>query len=65
MALRGLEPMPADARTWLVVLAILALAGTLAQGALGSDAPARGTSKPKRKAARQSDAAPAAATAAD
>lgn len=65
MALRGLEPMPADARTWLIVLATLALAGTLAQGALGSDAPAQGSSKPRRKAPRRADPAPAAAAAAD
>jgi hypothetical protein len=34
LATHGIEPMPGDARAWLVVLATLALAGTLAQGVL-------------------------------
>jgi hypothetical protein len=41
LALHGLEPMPADARVWLVVLAVLALVGVVAQAKLGmSTAPA-------------------------
>lgn len=59
MALRGLEPMPADARTWLMVLAAIALAGTLAQGALGVDAPR--AAKPRRATDRAPTASPATA----
>lgn len=42
LALRGIEPMPDDARAWLVCVAVLALAGTAAQGAL---APGRGPAR--------------------
>lgn len=61
MALRGFEPMPADARTWLVVLATVAVAGTLAQGALRADA--TGPKRPRRASDRAPSASPA--TAAD
>ncbi len=61
LALRGLEPMPADARTWLVALAAIAFAGTLAQGALGADAPRAARPKARRAADRAPGAAPAAA----
>jgi len=61
LALRGLEPMPADARTWLVVLAAIAFAGTLAQGALGADTSRAAKPRARRAAERGPGAAPAAA----
>lgn len=62
LATHGHEPMPGDARAWLVVLASLALAGTIAQGALSPATPAARTATAKRtaKAAPPASASPAA-----
>jgi hypothetical protein len=52
LALHGLDPMPPDARVWLVTLASLAVVGTIAQSALGAGA------KPAPKARRSEKSAP-------
>ena len=50
LALHGHEPMPADARAWLVTLAVLALVGTVAQARIGAAvATAPRTVAPKRE----------------
>lgn len=56
LSLRGLEPMPDDARAWLVCMAVLAIAGTVAQGALSPAGNAR------RAARRAAGTVPAAGT---
>lgn len=59
LSLRGLEPMPDDARAWLVCMAVLALAGTVAQGALSAAGTARRA--PRRATGQSAATAPAAA----
>jgi hypothetical protein len=62
LALHGQEPMPDDARAWLVTLGAVAALGTFAQSRLGGAAPAKRASRPKPAAkAAASDAAAAAA----
>lgn len=61
LALHGHEPMPDDARAWLVALAALAALGTLAQSRFGGASPGR-AARPRRAASAPSGgAAPAAA----
>lgn len=57
LAMHGYEPMPTGARGWLLVLASLALLGTLAQAALSSgkgSAKAKGSTSPRHAANKQS-----------
>lgn len=60
LALRGAEPMPDDARAWLVSVAALAVAGTVAQGALAPGR--RGTGRPAASPAATAARTAAAAT---
>lgn len=46
LALHGYEPMPADARVWLVTLAVLALLGVITQSVLGAAPPRTRKVKP-------------------
>jgi len=62
MALHGFEPMPDDARAWLVTLAAIAALGTVAQWKLGGaprKAKARSSPKPASPAATASEPAAA------
>lgn len=60
MALHGFEPMPDDARAWLVTLAAIAALGTVAQWKLGG---APGTPRKAKARSRPKPASPAATTA--
>jgi hypothetical protein len=65
MALHGFEPMPDDARAWLVTLAAIAALGTVAQwklgGAPGTPRKAKARSRPKPESPAATTAEPAAA----
>ncbi len=64
-ALHGFEPMPDDARAWLVTLAAIAALGTVAQwklgGAPGTPRKAKARSRPKPESPAATTAEPAAA----
>ena len=62
LALHGREPMPDDARAWLVALAAIAAIGAFAQSRLGGAAPA--ARAPRRKPAAGAAASGASAAAA-
>ena len=47
LAMHGHEPLPHDARSWLITIASLALAGTIAQSYLGAST---GTKRAPRRA---------------
>ncbi len=65
MALHGFEPMPDDARAWLVTLAAIAALGTVAQwklgGAPGTPRKAKARSRPKPESPAATTTEPAAA----
>ncbi len=65
MALHGFEPMPDDARAWLVTLAAVAALGTVAQwklgGAPGTPRKAKARSRPKPESPAATTTEPAAA----
>lgn len=58
LALHGHEPMPADARAWLVTLAVLALAGTIIQARIGAAMSAATKAPPPKQTVGATPATP-------